>query len=79
MNQVKTMTTSTIAEMERMKIRRELERKKELKLLDASELSQEAKELLVDIKIALKGIQNGEVYTMEEMEEILFGENGLCK
>ena len=79
MNQVKTMTTSTIVEIERMNIRRKLERKKELKLLDAPELSQEAKELLVDIKIALKGIQNGEVYTMEEMEEMLFGENGLCK
>ena len=75
MNQVKTMTTSTIVEIERMNIRRKLERKKELKLLDAPELSQEAKELLVDIKIALKGIQNGDVYTMEEMEEMLFGEN----
>ena len=78
MNNVSMLTINTKAEIERMKIKRKIEREKEKKLLDAPELSKEAKELLVDIKIALKGIQNGEVYTVEEMEEMLFGENGLC-
>ena len=55
-------------EMEEEKIRR-------LALLDAPDLTQEEKELLVEIKMAL---EDEEEYTIEETLEILFGEDGLC-
>ena len=56
------------AEMEEEKIRR-------LAILDTPDLTQEEKELLVEIKMA---IEDKEEYSIEETMKILFGEDGLC-
>lgn len=78
MNQTRTKKILTKEEMEKEIEQWQEEKKREIALLDAPELSEEAKDLLVSIKRGLRDIQEGRVYTIEEVIEMLFGENGLC-
>lgn len=75
----KTVSKERIKQMEEeIKIYQE-EKNRQIALLDAPELSDEAKELVVGIRMGLKDIEEGRTFTTEEMYKILFGENGLCK
>lgn len=78
MNQVRTKRTFAREQLEEMTKQIKKEREREIAELDAPELSQEAKELLVGIRRGLRDIREGNVFTMEELLEMLFGENGLC-
>ncbi len=51
------------------------EKARRIALLDAPDLTEEEKEVLVGIKMAL---EEDEGYTIEETMEIFFGEDGLC-
>ena len=79
MNHVRTKRTFTREQLEEMTKQIQEERKREIAELDAPELSQEAKELLVDIRRGLRDAREGIGFTIEEMIEILFGEKGICK
>lgn len=57
---------------------RRKEKARRIALLDAPDLTEEEKEILVGIKMGLEDIEKGREYTMEETMEILFGEDGLC-
>ena len=78
MNQVRTKRIITKEEVLEAIKKRDEEVEKEIEELDAPELSREAKELLVGIRRSLRDIEEGNVYTMDEVLEMLFGEKGLC-
>ena len=79
MEKVKTkkrLTEMTRDEKEREFQKLEEEKQRRLQELDAPELTQEEKELLIDIKL---GLEDEDEETTEETLEILFGAEGICR
>lgn len=79
MNQTRTKKILTKEEMEKEIEQWQEEKKREIALLDAPELSDEAKDLLVSIKRGLRDIQEGRVYTVEEVLNYVLGEESICE
>ena len=78
MEQIKTKRKITKEEFEKMMKEIARERARRIAELEAPELTQEEKEILIGIKMGLEDYEQGRYCTHEELMEILFGKDGLC-